>query len=479
MAVTNWKSVGESAHQGDMDRARLALDARRVAMAEQAQQFNQQRQMYQDAEAKRTSERAYKDSREDLKYNRDFAERDYADRRADTQYNRAFAEHGYQDQRGDTAYNRAFAERGYQDSRADTQYNRAVAERGYRDSRTDKQYEAETAERAYQDSRADRQYDAETAERGYQDSRADLQYNRNIAERGYRDSRADLKYDRELSERRYADQRADVAFSQMLQKDEHDKKMALYKRQEDEFAALEKAKGEERLARDASTASLLAYAFTNGDKDKNGNILVPLDAIQVFNKGLGLDANNPNALGGVEIMITDQVGNPLAVPQVILFSKDGRPNVLNSDVIKNLASNYPGVLDAVSKGLGDDYAQRFASGFGLVQPQQMTPMQQVQSGYDREIAKYLRSRVEDASKRISAGLNSVREGAGEEDRAALKYWQAMEDLYYQTGRMPTKEEVEAYLNPKDAGGGDGDEKPMKDIDLGGQKYSGYKYMVYQ
>lgn len=419
MAVTNWKSVGESIHQGDMDRARLALDARRVAMAEQAQQFNQQRQMHQDAEAKRIGERAYKDSREDLKYNRDFAERDYADRRADTQYNRAFAERGYQDQRGDAQYSRAFAERGYQDQRSD------------------------------------RQYEAESAERAYYDGRGDLQYNRNIAERAYQD------------------QRADTAFSQMIQQDLHNQQTALFNQRQAEFAEFNKVKEQEKLARSASVASLLSYAFTHGDRDQHGNILVQPDAIQVFNKGLGLDANNPSALGGAMVMINDTMGNPLNVPQVLLFDRTGKPEAMNSDVLKGLVASYPGMLNAAENGLPGEYAKLFVDGLGLApkvdpqaqQLQQAVQPQQAQPGYDKELAKYLRSRVEDASKRISAGLNSVREGAGEEDRTALKYWQAKEDLFYKNGgRMPTKEEVEAYLNPNKGGNGG---NAVKDIDLGG------------
>ncbi len=86
--ITNWAQVGAAAHQGDMDRAQLALAARHQAQSEQAQRFNQQRMMALDAEARAASERAYRDQRADLAYNRRQAERTYNDQRADLAYNR-------------------------------------------------------------------------------------------------------------------------------------------------------------------------------------------------------------------------------------------------------------------------------------------------------------------------------------------------------------------------------------------------------
>lgn len=88
MAITNWAQVGAAAHEGDMDRARLALEAARVRQSAQAQRFDQQRTMALDAEGRAASERAYRDQREDLAYNRQQAERAYNDQRADLAYNR-------------------------------------------------------------------------------------------------------------------------------------------------------------------------------------------------------------------------------------------------------------------------------------------------------------------------------------------------------------------------------------------------------
>ena len=88
MAITNWAQVGSAAHEGDMDRARLALEAARVRQSAQAQRFDQQRTMALDAEAREASERAYRDQREDLAYNRQQTERTYNDQRADLAYNR-------------------------------------------------------------------------------------------------------------------------------------------------------------------------------------------------------------------------------------------------------------------------------------------------------------------------------------------------------------------------------------------------------
>lgn len=88
MAITNWAQVGAAAHEGDMDRARLALEAARVRQSAQAQRFDQQRTMALDAEGRAASERAYRDQREDLAYNRKQAERAYNDQRADLAYNR-------------------------------------------------------------------------------------------------------------------------------------------------------------------------------------------------------------------------------------------------------------------------------------------------------------------------------------------------------------------------------------------------------
>lgn len=88
MAITNWAQVGAAAHQGDMDRAQLALASRRQSQSEQAQRFNQERAMALDADARTASDRAYRDQREDLAYNRQQAERAYNDQRADLAYNR-------------------------------------------------------------------------------------------------------------------------------------------------------------------------------------------------------------------------------------------------------------------------------------------------------------------------------------------------------------------------------------------------------
>lgn len=88
MAITNWAQVGAAAHEGDMDRARLALEAARVRQNAQAQRFDQQRAMALDAEGRAASERAYRDQCEDLAYNRKQAERAYNDQRADLAYTR-------------------------------------------------------------------------------------------------------------------------------------------------------------------------------------------------------------------------------------------------------------------------------------------------------------------------------------------------------------------------------------------------------
>ena len=98
--ITNWAQVGAAAHEGDMDRASLALKARRQAQSEQEQRFNQQRAIAQDANA-----------REDLAYNRQKSEQAYADQRSDVAYNRQQTERAYADQRADVAYNRGRQER--------------------------------------------------------------------------------------------------------------------------------------------------------------------------------------------------------------------------------------------------------------------------------------------------------------------------------------------------------------------------------
>lgn len=87
--ITNWgKGAAMAAHDADMERAEMAIRAAQARQSAQAQRFNQQRTMAQDAEARANSERAYRDQREDLAYNRKQAERAYNDQRADLAYNR-------------------------------------------------------------------------------------------------------------------------------------------------------------------------------------------------------------------------------------------------------------------------------------------------------------------------------------------------------------------------------------------------------
>lgn len=382
MAVTNWKSVGESIHQGDMDRARLALDARRVAMAEQAQQFNQQRQMHQDAEAKRIGERAYQDSRADLKYDRDSTE-----------------------------------------------------------SRFDKEY-------------------------GLKKEANAIDANKTINDSLYKNATLGIKQREAAYKAREAESKArevenkvaENAFKQMLDADKHALQIAKFNQESEKLASLAKQQEEERMAKSASLASLLAYGFTHGDRDPKGTVFIPSDAIQLFNQGLGAGQNDPNALGGVVMMTRDMAGRPLAIPQVAVLGRNGQAEVMNSEMLRGLFGNYPGLADSLRKGFPDD-ANNWIASLGL------QPQQEQGQVYDRTLADYYKSNVENASKRLSASYSSVREGAGTEDREALRRAEAEQKLFLKSGYMPTEEEVEAYLNPKEPDGSGG--SAVKDVDLGG------------
>ena len=184
--------------------------------------------------------------------------------------------------------------------------------------------------------------DAEERRR-YDDRRADVAYdrkhneeqeahNRAQAERAYADHRADVAWQRAQTERAYADQRADVAraqeaqdFDRMLKNDEAARRQALFDRQNAEYQKLQRQEDERKAALEAGFASLLSNGIARGQRDAKGNILIPKQYIDVFNKA------NGTTLSGLVVATQDGGGNPLPFPQILTLEPqsgpDGKPVV--------------------------------------------------------------------------------------------------------------------------------------------------------
>ena len=306
--ITNWAQVGASAHKGDMDRAELQLAQRRQAQSEQAQRFGQQRAQALDAEERRRYDQRRADAQADKAYARGQAERQYADAQADKAYARGMAERQYQDERADKAYMRGRQERQYQDERADKAYMRGRQER--LDANTE----------AIQQWTMDRQAAA--------DARA--------AE--------------------------GEAFDRMLRTDEAARRQALWERQDAEYKKLQQQEDERRAALEAGFATLLSNGIARGHDDGRGNILVPPQYIETFNKMNGTN------LSGLVLATRGADGKPLPVPQILTLEpqmgRDGKPltdpttgqtvtqmAVMPMVQVQAMFQAFPGVPEAMERAL--------------------------------------------------------------------------------------------------------------------------------
>lgn len=142
MAVTNWQGVGSGIHKGDMERGELALRRQAMAQSAQAQQFNQERQIVMDAEARKQAahQRAMDERKAAIDRDTvDLARREYDSKLEERDYNRQRDERAFQLGRDDIAYNRNLQEREYQTKVSDKAYerNRQAREDAINDSQRD------------------------------------------------------------------------------------------------------------------------------------------------------------------------------------------------------------------------------------------------------------------------------------------------------------------------------------------------------
>ena len=263
MAITNWKSVGESAFEADMKRSQLALQA------------EQQRQNQARWEAERADRNRI---REEEKQWRD---KTYADQREDVKANRDFERQKWNAQREDVKQNRDFERQKWNTLRDDANYNR------------------------------------------------------------------------NFEQQKYLDRLDQDAFDNEIKAEKMNQQTALFEREMETYNQLKAKRDAEKEASRTSLAAAITYAIRNGDRDANGRIFLPVDALNVFNSELA-NATGVNRPGykGLVLITKDASGNPLNGMQVALLRADGSAEVMPQselaalvDTFSALKGEYDGLLN--------------------------------------------------------------------------------------------------------------------------------------
>jgi hypothetical protein len=292
MAITNWKSVGESAFEADMKRSQLALQA-------EQQRQNQARWETERADRNRIREeekqwrdKTYADQREDVKANRDFERQKWNAQREDVKQNRDFERQKWNAQR------------------------------------------------------------------------------------------EDVKQNRDFEQQKYLDRLDQDAFDNEIKAEKMNQQTALFEREMQAYNDIQAKKEAAQAASKTSLAAMLAYGIRNGDRDAQGRIFIPTDAMNVFNASLAqaTGANRANYKGAV-LITKDANGNPLNGMQVALLKEDGTAEVIPQAELAGLVDAYPSL-----KGEYD----------GLMG--QLFP--KTSSGFDNNYYKYLNDSLDDVTSEL-------------------------------------------------------------------------------
>lgn len=360
MAITNWKSVGESAFEADMKRAQLALQA------------EQQRQNQARWEAERADRNRI---REEEKQWRD---KTYADQREDVKASRDFERQKWNTQREDVKQNRDFEQQKWNTLRDDANYNRAFEQQKYFD-----------------------------------------------------------KLDQD-------------AFDNEIKAEKMNQQTALFEREMQAYNDIQAKKEAAQAASKTSLAAMLAYGIRNGDRDAQGRIFIPTDAMNVFNASLA-QATGANRAGykGAVLITRDANGNPLNGMQVALLKEDGTAEVIPQAELAGLVDAYPSLKGEYDGLMGQLFHKTQTNAF------------------DSNYANYLNKNVSDAATTAAnAANNKTLTGAvsdpekltqAEESEAVAKI---KRKFYYENGvRLTDEQALEIHKNMlkkgnNDAGGDD-------------------------
>ena len=294
------------------------------------------------------------------------------------------------------------------------------------------------------------------------------------------DRRADVDYARKRQERLDGAQEEQNAFRRMLEREQQDQRNVLFERSMAEYNALQKQKEEARQVQNTSLASLLTYGMQHGDRQENGNIFIPADAIEVFNKSIAgaLGARSPNALQGVVMMTRDASGQPLPSMQVALMKQDGDVEVIPNAMMQALLTAFPGAGKALDDAFPDT-SEMWKRNLGLTeQPTRQGATRLGSGGQSEAQAGQAWQRQAEQLKKDLAYAKQMREesassGASREEREKTdrhyRITKRQHDSLLFDNTPMSYEEAKAAEEASERGGErdgeNGEKKPVKDIDL--------------
>ncbi len=281
-------------------------------------------------------------------------------------------------------------------------------------------------EKTYADQRNDVNYNRDFEREKFDTQRGDVNYNRGFEREKFNAQRGDVDYNRGFEREKYDNKLYQDAFDNELKLDKHNQATALFDNQMAEYNRITADREAKQQASKTSLAALLAYGIRNGDRDEQGRIFIPTDAMNMFNASLSnaMGANRAEYMGAV-LITKNPDGTPLNGMQVALLKKDGGVNVIPQNELAGLVDTFPGL-----KGEYD----------GLMG--QLFPQQQKKPKFDNNTYKYLNDLIHESDNKIKALRSDKDLENNPKNPTAISHletergvYSAMRDIFMETNQL--------------------------------------------